>query len=344
MAEDLTYARAGVDINATDAAKRKMADSIDVGDERVLNRMGAFASLVDGRFPGMTHPVLVFKTDEPGSKQKLAFELGRIAGLAHDLVNHLINDVMVMGATPLYMQDCIVCGRIDQDAVADLVAEMSDACRKQGCALVGGETSVQPDVVADGLYVLSASAIGVVEKEDILDGSRIGAGDTVLGVASNGLHTNGYTLVRRLLERNPALRDHEVDGESFIDVIMRPHKCYYRAVRGMFGEPWLKGLAHITGGGLRDNLIRILPPSLKAVLDLPAIEVPSIFKVIRTEGNVGDADMLRTFNMGVGLTAVCSPDGVDGAVRHLSEHGCASYPIGHIEESPREVRLLGEVS
>ena len=195
MNEELSYAKAGVDIDVTDAAKRQMSKSVDVGNRRVLNRLGAFASLLEGRFEGLAHPVLVFKTDEPGSKQKLAFELGRAPTVAYDLVNHLINDVMVMGAEPLYMQDCIVCGAIEPDVVTELVANMANACREQECVLVGGETSVQPGVVTKGVYVLSASAIGVVDKDRIIDGSAIAEGDAVLGVASNGLHTNGYTLV-----------------------------------------------------------------------------------------------------------------------------------------------------
>ena len=344
MAEELSYAKAGVDIDVTDAAKREMAKRLDVDDDRVLNKLGAFASLLEGRFDGMKHPILVFKTDEPGSKQKLAFELGRPTSLAHDLVNHLINDVIVMGATPLYMQDCIVCGSIDQATVTAIVAGMSDACGKQGCALVGGETSVQPGVVADGIYVLSASAIGVVEKADILDGSAISAGDVVLGVASNGLHTNGYTLVRRLLDTNPDLKEKPVDGEPFIDVVMRPHKCYYKGVRGLFGEPTIKGFAHITGGGIQDNLNRILPSSLDAMIDLAALRIPTVFSIIRNEGNVSDADMLRTFNIGIGLAVVCSPGAVEETVRHLADNECACFPIGSIVEGTKRVRYRGTLS
>jgi len=343
MPDDLTYAKAGVDINVTDAAKRTMAKSIDVGDSRVLNRMGAFASLLDGRFEGIEHPVLVFKTEEPGSKQKLAFDLGRVASLACDLVNHLIDDIIVMGARPLYMQDCIVCGTIDPAAVTTLVTNMAAACREQGCTLVGGETSVQPGVVPAGVYVLSASAIGVVDRPRIIDGSRTVEGDAVVGIASNGLHTNGYTLARKLLDRNPALKDRPVGGERFIDVIMRPHLCYYHAVCGLFGTPGLKGLAHITGGGIQDNLNRILPPSLDAAIRLPAIRVPEVFRVIREEGSVPDADMLRTFNMGVGLAAVCSPDAAPALVAHASEKGYMAYSIGEIVKGSGKIAYSGSV-
>ncbi len=344
MTENLSYAKAGVDIDVTDAAKRRMAESVDSGDGRVLNRLGAFASLVEGRFDGIEHPILVFKTDEPGSKQKLAFELGRPGTIAYDLVNHLINDVIVMGAEPLYMQDCIVCGTIDPDIVTEIVEHMAIACRQQGCALVGGETSVQPGVVVTGLYVLSASAIGVVDREKIIDGSAIAEGDVVLGIPSNGLHTNGYTLVRRLLEQDPSLKDSRVDDDTFINVVMRPHTCYYKAVRGLFDHPGLKGLAHITGGGIQDNLCRILPPELDASIDLSALQIPEIFRVIRRLGNVPDADMLRTFNMGTGLTLVCSPDAVQHVTDHLAKCDCATHRLGEIIKGSKQVRYQGRVA
>jgi len=343
MNDELSYAKSGVDIDVTDAAKRKMAKSVDVGDRRVLNKLGAFASLLEGRFDGMEHPILVFKTDEPGSKQKLAFELGRPGSVAYDLVNHLINDVIVMGAEPLYMQDCIVCGKIDPNVVTELVAHMAAACREQGCALVGGETSVQPGVVTDGVYVLSASAIGVVDKDRIIDGSAIAEGDVVLGVASNGLHTNGYTLARTLLERDPDLKDRKVEDTSFLEVIMRPHKCYYTAARDLFGSPKLKGLAHITGGGIQGNLNRILPPSLDAAIDLPALRIPEVFRIIREVGQLPDEDMLRTFNMGVGLGVVCSPDATEHVTAHFAEQGCPAYPIGEVVTGTGQVRFRGSL-
>ena len=344
MSDELTYSKVGVDIDVLDSAKRELATSVDVGDRRVLNRLGAFASLLEGRFDGLQHPVLVFKTDEPGSKQKLAFELGRITPIAHDLVNHLINDVIVMGAQPMYMQDCIVCGTIDPGIVTELVGAMAAACREQGCALVGGETSVQPGVVADGVYVLSASAIGVVDRDRVIDGSGIAAGDAVLGVASSGLHTNGYSLIRRLLDGNPDLSAREIEGVPFIDTVMRPHKCYYHALRDLFGEPALKGLAHITGGGIQGNLNRILPPALDAAVDLSMLRIPEIFRVIRGEGSVPDEDMLRTFNLGVGLAAVCAPDGSEEIIRHLADQGCPTHRIGEVIGGSGSVKLRGDLT
>ena len=343
MCDSLSYAKAGVDIDVTDAAKRNMAGSIDRGDRRVLNRLGAFASLVDGRFEGYDHPVLVLKTDEPGSKQKLAFELGRVSSIAYDLVNHLLNDIVVMGAEPLYVQDCIVCGTIDPAIVKELVDGLAEACRAQGCVLTGGETSVQPGVIADGVYVLSASAIGVVERDRIIDGTGTVAGDVVLAVASNGLHTNGYTLVRKLLEDNLVLKATDIDGESFLDVVMRPHKCYYQAIRKLFQQNGLKSFAHITGGGIGDNLNRVLPTSLDASVDLSLLRVPAVFGVIRAAGKVSDTDMVRTFNTGVGLAVVCSPEAAPAIIEHMQSKDCACYPIGEIIPGSGNVQLYGAV-
>lgn len=343
MTDSLSYAKAGVNIDVTDAAKREIARSVDRGDPRVFNRMGAFASLLEGRFPGYEHPVLVMKTEEPGSKQKMAFELNKAASIAYDLINHLVNDVMVMGAKPLYVQDCIVCGAIDKDVVTTLVSAMAEAAAEQECVLCGGETSVQPGVVADGVYILTSTAVGVVEKSKIFDGGAISEGDVVIAAASNGLHTNGYTLVRKLLENNPALSAQPVEGETFIDVVMRPHKCYYKLVRDLFDSPGLKGLAHITGGGIQDNLNRILPDDLDASIDLNLIRTPEVFRIIRREGNVPDADMLRTFNMGVGLTLVCAPDAAAGAAEHLMKQGCDAYPIGRIVKGGKKVAFTGNL-
>ena len=332
--ERLSYAAAGVDIAAADAAKEAMADSLATGDRRVLNRLGAFATLFDASFPGYEQPVLVLKTEEPGSKQKLALAHDRVESLCEDLVNHLVNDIIVMGAHPLSVQDAIICGHLDGPLVNRLVAGLAAACRAQGCTLTGGETSEQPGILDEGTYILVANAVGVVERARIIDGARIAAGDSVIAVASNGLHTNGYSLVRALLARDPALAARDVDGEPFLDAILRPHRPYYHAVRDLFTEAGLHGLAHITGGGIAGNLRRIIPAGLAARIDLGALAPPPIFRAIRAAGDVDDADMLRTFNLGAGLIVVAAP-GMTGAITaHLDSQGYESAVIGTI--APRE--------
>jgi phosphoribosylformylglycinamidine cyclo-ligase len=343
MKEKFSYKKAGVDIDTADATKRAMAGSLETTDKRVLNKLGAFASLFDGAFPGYEHPVLVLKMEEPGSKQKLAIEHGHAKSLCYDLINHLVNDIIVMGATPLAVQDVIVCGRLEE-VVTELVASMAAACREQGCVLTGGETSEQPGVVEGGTYILAASILGVVEQAKVIDGSRIVEGDLVLAVASNGLHTNGYSLVRALMARRPEIIEMKVADESFLEAILRPHKCYYHAFRGLFGMPELHGMAHITGGGIEGNLNRILLEGLDAAVNVGKIKILPIFRLIRDMGNVDDADMLRTFNMGVGMTLVVDGGALDGVQQHLSANACESYVIGRIVKGEKRVVYEGKLN
>ncbi len=334
--KQLSYAAAGVDIAAADAAKAAMAASLETNDRRVLNRLGAFATLFDASFPEYRHPVLVLKTEEPGSKQKLALAHDRIESLCQDLVNHLINDIIVMGAQPLSIQDAIICGQLDGEIVKRLVAGLAAACRDQGCSLTGGETSEQPGVLDQGTYILVANAVGVVERDQIIDGSRITAGDQVIAIASNGLHTNGYSLVRALLARDPDLAQVRVGGEPFIDAILLPHRPYYAALRDLFSLPGLHGLAHITGGGIEGNLRRIIPATLQAEIDLARLQPPALFALIRERGGVDDADMLRTFNLGAGLLAVAAPGAVATISDHLNAQGYANQIIGTITPAAAE--------
>ncbi|HIH05275.1 TPA: phosphoribosylformylglycinamidine cyclo-ligase [Candidatus Woesearchaeota archaeon] len=339
----ISYEKAGVDINVADATKKAMAKSLETGDKRVLNRIGAFASLFDGHFPGMKHPILVLKTEEPGSKQKLAFSHDRIESVCEDMVNHLINDIAVMGAAPLSVQDCIVCGKLEKEKVARIVDGIASACRKQGCVLTGGETSEQPGVVDAGTYILTSSIVGVVEKEGIIDGSAIQEGDIVLAISSNGLHTNGYSLVRALLKANPGLENEKVSGRRFIDALLAPHLCYYQGLKGLFGSKELHGLAHITGGGIQGNLNRVLPGHLDAKVELGKIKILPIFSFIKEKGNVSDGDMLRTFNLSVGMVAVASRKGAATMQQHLNGQGYSAYPVGEIVKGAKKVVFSGTV-
>ena len=351
----MSYKKAGVDIDAADAAKRAMATSMETRDPRVLNSLGPFASLFDARFPEYKEPVLVLKMEEPGSKQKLAFQHGRVHSICYDLVHHLVNDVIVMGARPLAVLDCVVCGKLEHGTVPAIVSSLADACREQDCTLVGGETSEQPGVVPAGVYILTASAVGVVERSQIIDGSRIVEGDVVLAVASNGLHTNGYSLVRALIDQQPRMIHEDVAGEPFLEALLRPHLCYYRSVRGLFGKPGtagtsgLHGMAHITGGGIGGNLNRILPPGLDAAVDLGHLRIPPIFKHIRAAlaaagtGQVDEMDMLRTFNLGVGLTIVSAADAAAAIQAHMIEQRCDCYPIGEIVKGEQKVTFRGKL-
>lgn len=339
----LSYRSSGVDIDNADRTKEDMAASLRSSDPRVLNSLGAFASLFDARFPGYREPVLVLKMEEPGSKQKLAFRFGRVPSLCRDLVNHLVNDIAVMGARPLAVQDVIVCGRLDRETVSAVVRHLAEACRDLGCTLVGGETSEQPGVLDAATYVLAASVVGVAERSAIVDGSRVRSGDVVLAVASNGLHTNGYSLVRALIDRDPAILERRIGDESFLDAIMRPHTPYLRPLEGLFGDPALHGMAHITGGGIEGNLRRVLPRDLEARIDAATIRMPPVFALIREAGNVDEADMLRTFNVGAGLCLVVEAADAGRVRDHIQSFGIDCYPIGKVSAGSGGVRIHGSL-
>lgn len=337
-AEGLSYSKAGIDITYTDTIKREMAKHLDTKDDRVLNGLGPFASLYDIKFQEIENPVLVLKSEEPGSKQKLAIEYGYSESICHDMVNHLVNDIVVMGAKPLAVLDTIVCGNAEVDTIKTLVKGVSDACKENECSLVGGETSIQPLVVDPGVYVLTSSIAGIVERSKVIDGSQIKEGDAVLAIASNGLHTNGYSLVRLLMDKMPQIKLDKIDGLTFIEQIMKPHTPYYRSIKDLFDKDVIHGMAHITGGGIEGNLCRIIPEGLSAKIDLSKIKILDIFKYIRNNGNISDEEMLRTFNCGVGFNIVTNQKDKAAVMHHVSRfYDC--YEIGVIESGDRKVKF-----
>lgn len=337
-AEGLSYSKAGIDITYTDTIKREMAKHLDTKDDRVLNGLGPFASLYDIKFQEIENPVLVLKSEEPGSKQKLAIEYGYSESICHDMVNHLVNDIVVMGAKPLAVLDTIVCGNAEADTIKTLVKGVSDACKENECSLVGGETSIQPLVVDPGVYVLTSSIAGIVERSKVIDGSQIKEGDAVLAIASNGLHTNGYSLVRLLMDKMPQIKLDKIDGLTFIEQIMKPHTPYYRSIKDLFDKDVIHGMAHITGGGIEGNLCRIIPEGLSAKIDLSKIKILDIFKYIRNNGNISDEEMLRTFNCGVGFNIVTNQKDKAVVMHHVSRfYDC--YEIGVIESGDRKVKF-----
>ena len=340
----LSYKTSGVDIDTANDTKREMAGILESNNARVLNKVGAFASLFDGAFPDYTHPILVFKTEEPGSKQKLAFANNSIETICYDLINHLVNDAIVMGAKPLSVQDCIVCGKLEKDVVLKIVSSLSAACKENGCVLTGGETSEQPGVVEAGTYILTASVAGVVEKERIIDGSKIRSGDVVLALAASGVHTNGFSLVRKIMEASPEILKEEVAGKPFITAVLTPHRAYYNCLKDLFENDGLVGLAHITGGGIQENLNRILPDSLSASIDLSKVRILPIFGTLKRFGNLEDADMLRTFNMGVGIAAVVRREFAEEAIAHVKSLGVEAYEVGTIIEGNKTVQFTGQLN
>lgn len=327
---DITYEKSGVNIDVADDTKREIAKNINNNSARMLNKVGAFASLYDFSDLDVKNPVLVLKTEEPGSKQKLSIANGKVRNICYDMINHLTNDIIVMGATPLTVQDAIICGKLEKEIVTQLVKYIAEACRENGCVLTGGETSEQPNVLDKGIYVLTSSIVGVVDKTKIIDGSKISVGDTVLALASNGIHTNGYSLLRMLMSEYPAILDEVIEGESFMDVILRPHRAYYKELSPLFNNENLVGMAHITGGGIIGNLNRILPPRTGASIDISAIKILDIFKLVKQYAKADDSEMLRTFNMGVGMTIVVKAGSEEEFYKHFGSMNMDCYKIGEI--------------
>ena len=294
-----------VNIDLANETKKEMADALETTNERVLNKIGAFSSLYDIKFEEYKNPVLVLKTEEPGSKQLIAAQYDKLENVSYDMINHLINDCIVMGARPLTVQDAIICGKMEKTKVNKIVHAISDACKAQGCVLTGGETSEQPGVLQDGTYILTSSIVGIVEKDEIIDGAKIEEGDVVISLESSGIHTNGYTLVRRVMKEYPEVLNQKVEEKTFIEAILEPHRCYYTAVKDLFGKGMITGLAHITGGGICENLNRILPANLNAQIDASKYQILDIFKLIKNIANVDEKEMLRTFNLGVRTNCGC---------------------------------------
>lgn len=340
--ESFSYSKAGVDISFTDALKREMAVYLKTNNKRVLNGLGPFASLYDIGFQNIVNPILVLKSEEPGSKQKLAMEYGYSESICHDMINHLVNDIAVMGAKPLAVLDTIVCGKAEKETIKSFIKGISEACRENECDLVGGETSIQPEVVNRGIYILTASIAGIVSRDHIIDGSDIQEHDSVLAVASNGLHTNGYTLVRLLMEKMPQMKLEKIGSQTFIEQIMKPHTPYYKAIKSLSCLA-VHGMAHITGGGIEGNLSRIIPDHLCAEIDLGQLKTLPVFSYIKKMGNIGEEEMLSTFNCGAGLLIVTKRETEQSVMSHIKNYyDC--YKIGELKTGNKKVMFKNHIS
>lgn len=340
MGESLKY---DVDIDLANKTKQEMGEHLKTENKKVLNKIGAFSSLYNINFPEYKEPVLVLKTEEPGSKQGLAMEYDRIEGVCYDMINHLINDCIVMGSKPLTVQDAIICGKMDSEIVKRCVKAMSEACKKQDCVLTGGETSEQPGIIDEGTYILTSSIVGIVDKNHIIDGSKIQEGNIVLALESSGVHTNGYTLVRSIMKKHPEILNQTVGDVNFIDAILEPHRCYYHVLKDLFINHGINGLAHITGGGIKENLNRILPEDVSAEIDLDKYQVSELFKLLKSTGNVENDEMLRTFNLGVGIAAVVDASYKEQIIEHCSKHGINCFEIGEITKGNKTVITKGTI-
>jgi len=326
----LSYRDAGVDIDAGDAlveaikplAKRTMR-------EGVLGGIGGFGGLfeISKKFK---EPVLVSGTDGVGTKLKLAFELNRHDTVGIDLVAMSVNDILVQGAEPLFFLDYFACGKLDVATATAVVSGIAKGCEESGCALLGGETAEMPGMYPDGEYDLAGFAVGAVEKSQIIDGSKIVPGDVVLGLASSGIHSNGYSLVRKII--SVAKPDLEADfhGRKLADVLMAPTRLYVKPLLALMQSMEVKGLVHITGGGLVENIPRVLQDNLTAMLDGSSWTMPPLFQWLQQHGGVADAEMHRVFNCGIGMTVIVSQENANAAMAQLQAAGETVYRIGEI--------------
>jgi len=328
----LTYRDAGVDIDAGDAlvdrikplAKRTMRPE-------VLGGIGGFGALFEltGKY---REPVLVSGTDGVGTKLKLAFQLDKHDTVGQDLVAMSVNDILVQGAEPLFFLDYFACGKLEVDTAASVVGGIARGCELAGCALIGGETAEMPGMYPDGEYDLAGFAVGAVEKSEIIDGSRIAPGDVVLGLASSGAHSNGYSLIRKILERARPDLDADFHGRPLRDVVMEPTRIYVKPLLALMrAQPGVvKGMAHITGGGLTENVPRILGESLTARIEAAAWTLPPLFQWLKEAGNVADQEMYRVFNCGIGMVVIVAEADADAAARQLAAAGESVFRIGRI--------------
>ena len=337
----LSYRAAGVDIDAGDAlveaikpfAKRTMR-------KEVLAGIGGFGALFEIS-KKYREPVLVSGTDGVGTKLRLAFQLGRHDTVGIDLVAMSVNDILVQGAEPLFFLDYFACGRLDVTAATAVVKGIAFGCEQAGCALIGGETAEMPGMYPEGEYDLAGFAVGVVEKSSIIDGRSICPGDAVIGLASSGAHSNGYSLVRKIIDRARPDLNADFHGRPLADVLMEPTRIYVKPVLALMASLPVKGMAHITGGGLVENVPRVLPQSVAAVLDKSAWPRPPLFDWLQREGGVADAEMHRVFNCGIGMVLIVADEFADKALAQLHHAGESAWRIGAIRErQPGEPQTL----
>jgi phosphoribosylformylglycinamidine cyclo-ligase len=326
----LTYRDAGVDIDAGDRlvenikpfAKRTMRPE-------VLNGIGGFGALVEIS-KKYREPVLVSGTDGVGTKLKLAFELNRHDTVGIDLVGMSVNDILVQGAEPLFFLDYFACGKLDVEAATEVIKGIASGCEQAGCALIGGETAEMPGMYPAGEYDLAGFAVGVVEKSDIISGADIKAGDVVIGLASNGAHSNGYSLVRKIITTHKVDLKQKLDGKPLADLIMAPTRIYVKPLLALMRSLTIKGLAHITGGGLLENIPRVLPQNVVTKLDGESWRIPVLFDWLQRTGNIAPQEMYRTFNCGIGMVVIVDSRDADAALNQLNAAGETATVIGEV--------------
>jgi len=342
----LTYRAAGVDIDAGNALVERIKPLVRRTQRaEVMAGLGGFGALFDlsGKY---REPVLVSGTDGVGTKLKLAQQLNRHASIGIDLVAMCVNDVLVQGAEPLFFLDYFATGKLDIDTAASVVDGIASGCEEAGCALIGGETAEMPDMYPPGEYDLAGFCVAAVEKSELRDGAAVRAGDVLIGIGSSGPHSNGYSLIRRIYERAGQPGDLDIGGRALIDALMEPTRLYVKPILSLLGGAQgaaVRGMAHITGGGLSENIIRVVPEGLGLEIDASAWPLPPVFDWLQREGRVPREEMWRTFNCGVGFVLLIAPEAVNAIQAELDARALSHWMIGEVvtaNDTPR-VRIAG---
>lgn len=340
----LTYADSGVDVRAGEEAVEKIKKlAASTFNAQVLTGLGSFGGFFKPDMTSMKEPVLISSTDSVGTKLKLAFMTNIHTTIGEDLVNHCVNDILVHGARGLFFLDYIGVGKLYPDVIAEIIEGLSRGCKNSGVALVGGEMAELPDFYQPGEYDLVGFVVGVVDQSKIVNGSTIKEGDVCIGLASSGLHTNGYTLARKaafeIAKHKPDDYVQEL-GMTIAEALMKVHRCYAPVIHPLLAQFDIHGMAHITGGGIPGNLKRILPDNIDAVIKKSTWPVLPIFEYLKSAGNIDPVDIFSAFNMGIGYILVVSADNVDGIVTSFKKMGEEAYIIGHVEKGNKTVKLV----
>ena len=345
--DTLSYRDAGVDIdNGAALVERIKPFAKSTMREGVVGGLGGFGGLFELASHKYQRPLLVSSTDGVGTKLKLAIDLDRHDTIGIDLVAMCVNDVIVQGAEPLFFLDYFATGKLDVAVAAKVIEGIADGCRQAGAALLGGETAEMPDMYAPGHYDLAGFTVGIVDAANVIDGRRIAPGDAIVGLDSSGVHSNGYSLVRKILARSGADLAAPLDGRPLGLALLAPTRIYVKSLLASFATHDVRGLAHITGGGITDNLPRVLPDGVHAEIDLDSWQLPPVFAWLREHGPVTDAEMLRTFNCGLGMLAVLPADQADAFMATLASHGETARVVGRVRAgavAADRVRYVGRL-
>ena len=346
MPEQTTYRDAGVNIDSANEAVLRMRDDIrSTFTPGVLTDVGSFGGMFAlSALSSYQQPVLVSSIDGVGTKLKVAILCGKYDTIGKDLINHCVNDILVQGARPLFFLDYFATGVLVPSVAADVVKGLAEGCRESGCALIGGETAEMPGLYQDGDFDLAGTVVGIVDRAKIINGRGIESGDAIIGLSSSGMHTNGFSLARRiLLEGDNALSLFEhlpIIGKTLSEELLAVHRCYAPAILSLLADSDIKGMAHITGGGFYENIPRILPVDTSVRIERRSWPIPPIFSLIQERGNVPESEMYRTFNMGIGMILVVPPDQAPMIAHRLNEAGESAYIIGNVHRGGHEVQIV----